>query len=191
MLFCASTIANHQLLPLAPRFPPSLNDRSLFDKSGCLVPWFHGQTSREEAVFAIEEWEATRREGRQQRGVFLFRYSDRQVCRSVEKQRGPLRQAALDGLGLTRLSCCLAGEARGCGLSRLRVDSVSSCWFVCSCYFRCCFCWLVPPLIPCSCLFGEKTLCMPSSQLFWSKVRADPSERAALRSQMNYPKIRK
>lgn len=58
---------------------PSNRDRSLFDQSGCLVPWFHGQTSRDEAVLAIEEWEATHRKGRQQRGVFLFRYSDRQV----------------------------------------------------------------------------------------------------------------
>lgn len=43
------------------------------------MPWFHGKTSREEAQGAIEKWEASHCEGRRQRGVFLFRFSDRQV----------------------------------------------------------------------------------------------------------------
>lgn len=94
------TVYDRKTTDPIPSLPPSPNDRSLFDMSGCLVPWFHGQTSREEAVCAIEEWEATRRDGRQQRGVFLFRYSDRQVSRSIGHKRGPvfawLRLAGLD-----------------------------------------------------------------------------------------------
>lgn len=50
--------------------------RSLFDESGCLAPWFHGQLSREAADNAIEEWEA-RGDGTHRSGAFLFRYSER------------------------------------------------------------------------------------------------------------------
>lgn len=63
----------------AANYPPPVDrddSRSLFDESGCLVPWFHGKLSRDEARRAIEEWEASRGNGREQRGVFLFRYSD-------------------------------------------------------------------------------------------------------------------
>lgn len=69
-----SSIAN-EFLTLPSEF------RSLFDNSGCLVPWFHGTTPRDDAVSAIKEWEASRGDGREQHGVFLFRYSNRQVCR--------------------------------------------------------------------------------------------------------------
>ncbi|CAM9390553.1 unnamed protein product, partial [Scytosiphon promiscuus] len=64
--------------------------RSLFDESGCLVPWFHGERSRREALSAIEEFESNRRDGRKQRGVFLFRYSDRQptISFSFRRKRG-------------------------------------------------------------------------------------------------------
>lgn len=55
------------------------NYRSLFDRSGCLVPWFHGTMSRDKALRVIEEWEASRVDGSCQVGAFLFRYSERQV----------------------------------------------------------------------------------------------------------------
>ncbi|CAM9335695.1 unnamed protein product [Pylaiella littoralis] len=79
--------------------------RSLFDSSGCLVPWFHGKTSREEARRAIEEWEASRGDGKKQRGVFLFRYSDRQpaISFSFRRKRG----------GKEVVACLIHNEPRG------------------------------------------------------------------------------
>ncbi|CAM9265097.1 unnamed protein product [Ectocarpus sp. 8 AP-2014] len=67
--------------------------RSLFDESGCLVPWFHGKLSRDEARRATEEWEASRGNGREQRGVFLFRYSDwhSTISFSFRRKRGEKR----------------------------------------------------------------------------------------------------
>eukprot|EP00752_Nemacystus_decipiens_P010261 g9145.t1 len=64
--------------------------RSLFDKSGCPVPWFHGKTSREQATRAIVEWEASRGEGQKQPGVFLFRYTDSrpEICVSYRSGKG-------------------------------------------------------------------------------------------------------
>lgn len=56
-----------------------LENRSLFDDSGCLAPWFHGTLSRDEATKAINDWEALHSGGSRKVGVFLFRYSDRQV----------------------------------------------------------------------------------------------------------------
>lgn len=60
-----------------------LENRSLFDDSGCLVPWFHGTLSRDEATKAIKDWEASSIDGSRKTGVFLFRYSDRQVSAGI------------------------------------------------------------------------------------------------------------
>ncbi|CAM9560336.1 unnamed protein product [Ascophyllum nodosum] len=61
--------------------------RSLFDESGCLVQWFHGTKSRDEAAQALEGWEASHGRGMPRTGVFLFRYSDHQPDISFSYRR--------------------------------------------------------------------------------------------------------
>lgn len=71
-----------------PRPPPALpfldrvaayENSSLFDDTGCLVPWFHGTMSRDQANAAVQNWEPPHVRVRQPGGVFLFRYSPHQV----------------------------------------------------------------------------------------------------------------